>query len=551
MKPFRLSKPYLLSQKRALIVYVLIILASSAITILSPYIIGDFLDTLIEGADIGVIMRFSAVFGGLSLIKIVKGYVTSVLYVKMRTKMVYGLNMDVIKHVQGLSLSYINSKDSAYLNQRVNSDAYGLITFCITVLQSIITNVVLLVVPFIVLLSMNRLIAVLMMVFIVVYAASYFAFKKPLYRAGLAFRETQAKFFSKLFEQFKYLKLIKINSIQSEMNRRADDSFEDFKGTAVHNQKVNYLYSGMDGFISTLAQIALFIIGGIQVLAGNFTIGMFTIFTAYFNMMLGASRYFFGLGASYQNTLVSYDRIQEIFDQKQEGCGTEVLTDINKISLRNLGFSYALQESEDKLKPAAKKVIDSLNTEFCKGKIYVITGVNGAGKSTLISLLMGMYIDEYSGEISYDGKDIRSLDIVTTRKNLLGFAEQEPMLLQESILYNLCFDDAVDAEYASQTLAGHINTLNMQGFVSENSLNFPINEKNTNTSGGEKQKISILKVMYKDPAVMIFDEPTSALDTGTTDRFMAYLQEIKKDKIIIVITHDMFVQEQCDKVVQL
>jgi len=538
MKPFTLTKPYLLSHKYTLATYITIILATTAITIISPYIIGDFLDILVGGGDIGAILRFCIIFGGLNILKIIIGYITTIMYTKITAKMSHDLNMDTIKHVQGLSLSYINQKDSAYLSQRLGTDAGNMIVFSISLVQSILTNVVMLIVPFAILLTMNWFVVVLMVSFLAVYTALYFAFKKSLYNAGFAFREAQAKFFSKLHEQLKYIKTIKTNAIQPQINARAENSFIDYRDTGIHNQKVNYLYTGLDGFISTLAQIALFVVGGIQLLAGNFTIGMFTIFTSYFGMMLGASRYFFGLGASYQNVMVSYNRIKEVFEHKLESRGAEVIKDISKIELRGLGFTYATEG-----------IIKDFNAEFEKGNIYAIVGANGAGKSTLISLLMGLYIDEYDGRITYDDADIRSIDMTAARQNLIGFAEQEPLLIADSIKYNLDYIDKGGCNLS--TLEKYINLLNMKDFASERTLDFVINEKNTNTSGGEKQKISILKVLYKDPAVMIFDEPTSALDAQTAQCFIGYLQQIKKNKIVIIITHDEVVKGCCDRIIKI
>ena len=533
MKILTLCKPYLLSQKTSLMVYIVISLATAAIAILSPYIIGSFLDNLIEGADRRYIFRFCLIFGGLSLLKIIKNYITSLMYVKMMSDMGYDLNMDAVKHIQNLSLSYINNKDIAYLSQRVGSDSVSLIVFCITVLQSILTNAVMLVVPFVILLNINWFIAVLLMGFLAVYVFLYFAFSKTLYNANFTFREAQNKFFASMFEQLKYIKLIKVNSIQPEMKKRADTGFANMRSAGIYNQKVSYMYSGLDGFISATAQIILFVVGGIQVLEGNFTIGMFTIFTSYFGMMLKSSRYFFGLGDSYQSTMVTHDRIKEILEQKPENCGALIADDINQISLRNVGFSYGDENA-----------VENFNMSFQKNKIYAISGANGAGKSTLISLIIGLYIDEYSGSITYDGNDIRNINMVSARKNLIGLAEQEPRLIMDSIGYNL--GNVADI---SETLNKHIRTLNMQGFIAKTGLDFQIND--TVLSGGEKQKIAILKVLNKNPQVMIFDEPTSALDDATTKDFIDYLQSIKNDKIIILITHDEFVKNHCDDVVAL
>ena len=534
--------------KASLIIYIFLIFIVALISISLPYIIGRFMDLLVYESNIYEsnrnIMYFPVIIGILGLVRIGISYITTMLYLNMRLNMGHRLNRKVIHHIHSLSLTYINHKDSVYLNQRINNDSNSLITFCISIMQSIITNLLMLVVPFVVLLNINMLVSTFMLGFIVLYIIIYLAFKKPLYNAGFNGSEAQAKFSSSLLEQLKYIKHIKINSIQNLMNARLADGFSNLKDAAIHNQKINYFYSSLDNFISMIAQVVLFVIGGMQVLSGEFTIGMFTIFTIYFNMILSASRYFFDLGASYQQTLVSYDRIIDILNQKPESCGTKSISNIREIKLQNLTFSYSLSNNN---------VFHNLNTTFTKGKIYVVIGTNGTGKSTLISLIIGLYIDEYMGKITYNGADIRDLDMATIRRKHISFAEQEALLLEGSIHYNVFLHDTV-AAYNSinmKKLTDHINALDMQDFISKYGFDYNINEKNTNISGGEKQKISILKVLQKNSSVMIFDEPTSALDTQTTKKFIEHLQQIKKDKIIIIITHDKFVKEQCDDIITL
>ena len=542
MKIYKLCKKYLLEHKYNLTVYVALVLLTTGIGILSPYIIGSFLDNLIEGGDINVILRFCAILGGLNIIKLIKGYITSMMHVKMQAQMGHSFNMNAIKHIQSLSLSYSNQQDMAYLSQRLGTDTISLIAFCISVLQSIMTNVAMFIIPFVILLNLNWIITVILISFLVIYAVVYLLFKKPLYKAGLALIEIQNKFFASLYEQLKHIRLIKTNSLQKEMNLRADSKFTLFKKATIHRQKVNYFYSGLDGIVSTVAQIVLFVVGGLQVLAGNFTIGMFTIFTSYFNMMIGASRYFFGLGAYYQDALVAYDRVVDILERRPESIGAKIITDINKITLHDITFSYASQENSN-------QIIECFNAVFTKGKIYCISGVNGTGKSTLTSLIIGMYVDEYCGQITYDGVDIRDIDMVAVRRHLIGFAEQEPVLINDSIRYNASFgyNDIENNVNFSET----IEILNMGEFILGNTMDFIISENNTNTSGGEKQKISLLKVLQKDPVVMILDEPTSALDALTARKFIEHLQKIKRNKIIILITHDEAIKLLCDETINL
>lgn len=340
LKIFRFCKKYLLSYKFILIWYIVITLITSAIGIASPYITGSFLDNLIVGDNINIVVTFCIIFAILNISNILLGYIIYIIYIKMQTNMSYELNYDTILHVQNLSLSFINNSDTSYLNQSINSDSNELIKFCITIMQSIITNLVMIFVPFIILLTINWLMAMILMVFLVLYIMLNFAFKNSLFKASFALKESQSKHFSSLYEHFMYIKLIKINSIQPEMLKRLNKTFIDLRSKSIKNQKVHYIFTGLDRFIATISQITLFIVGGLQVLNGSLTIGMFTIFSTYFNMMMGASRYFLTLGASYQNTLVAYDGMNRIFREKQETIGTKLIKEIDTIKLENVKFSY-------------------------------------------------------------------------------------------------------------------------------------------------------------------------------------------------------------------
>jgi len=423
-------------------------------------------------------------------------------------------------------LEHSNKQDSAYLNKRVRDDSVGLIDFCIQVLQHILSNAILFFLPLYILLTMSPVVTGLLLIFVVIYITLYLIFRKPLYKVNLELREELSNLFASFFEQIKYIKQIKLNSSQEQINERANKQFEITNIKAVRRQKINYLFSGLDGFVSTLAQIVLFVAGGLLVLSGDFTIGMFTIFSSYFNMIFSSGRYFFHYGAAYAETLTAYDRINAILSEPIEHNGEKELTGVNQIILDNVSFG----------------VLDNVNLKFEKGKIYGITGANGTGKSTLVSLIIGLYINEYGGNIRYNNIDIKELDMIKVRENLLAFSEQEPILIKDSIAYNL---NSTKPEEEFTKMLG------MDNFLANKGLGFIIDDKNSNVSGGEKQKLSILKALIKDTDLMVFDEPTSALDTNTTRNFISHLDKIKKDKIIILITHDSFIKENVDLVISL
>lgn len=533
MKIFSFCKTYLLQHKFKLSIYIVLSLITTALSILSPYITGNFLDNLIAESNLSVVIRFCIIFGTINILMILLNYLTTIIYTWVQTQMGYELNRDAILHIQRLSLSFINKSDIAYLNQRLNNDANEIVIFCITLLQNVIINFIMFVIPFAILITMNFFISIFLIIFIFIYIGLYFAFKKPLYKTSFLFREVQSKFFSSLFEQLQYIKLIKINSIQPIINERLEKNFKTLIKSTVRYQKINYFFSGLDNFVMIVAQIVLFIVGGIQILNGNFTIGMFTIFSNYFNMMIASSRYFFNLSASYQKVSVAFNRLTEIFNEVQETNGTQLINDVHSIKFEDVTFLY-----NDKV------ILKNFNTSFEKGNIYAIVGHNGAGKSTMVNLVLGLYSDEVIGVIKYNNININSIDMIEMRKRIIGFSEQQVLLINDTIKYNLSFGYSIE----NHQIEKYLHVLNMTEYIKnlEGGLDFIANEKNENLSGGEKQKISILKVLLKNPQVMVFDEPTSSLDMTTTRKFMEYLLQIKQDKIIIIVTHDNYVKSLCD-----
>ena len=268
-------------------------LIGSAISLASPYILGDFMDELVVGANDEAVFRFCLLFCGINFFKILKNYMSSILYTKMHLQMGYQMNRDVIDHLQSLSVSFANQKDGTYLNHRINGDCYAMIGFCLNVLQELVINVFLLIASLIVLYLLNKLILTIMLSFILVYIVIYLLLKSKIYQHGLLYHESLAKFLAGLYEQINHIYTIKINSVQEEYHKRLDNTFSSHYSTAIKSQRFNHLYTSFDGIVATIAQIALFVVGGLLVIRGEFTIGLFTVFSSYFQIMLNSCRYFF------------------------------------------------------------------------------------------------------------------------------------------------------------------------------------------------------------------------------------------------------------------
>ena len=538
MKIFKFCKKFIFEYKGLFNVYILLNIFIGILGIITPLLTGKIVDNLTYVKSKETLINYCILFGSISITNMLMGFLSSYIYIKLQTKSGYALNKYVINHLQNVSISHFSNTDTAYLNQRINNDSNSIIIFCIGVIINIVVNLITLVFTASLLIFINYKIAVIMFILVALYILIYTIFKKSLYQKSFEVKEGQANFFSKLNEQLFNIKFIKVHSVKEIFSKRLDRAFVGLIKKLISSQKLSYLYTSCDSIIGLIAQLSIFLIGGFAIIKGEMTIGFYVIMTNYFSMLMNSSRYFFNLGKIYQDNLVSYDRITEILSTPQQECGKFEIDNIKSIKIENLTFGYG-----------EKNIFKNWNFEFEQGKIYILTGHNGAGKSTLISLMLGLYISEYEGKISYNNIDIKEINIYKIRDKNIGVTEQEPILIPGKIINNITFEKKYDIDIITK----YINILGLDKYILslEKGLETAINEKSNNVSGGEKQKISILRQLVKNPEVMIFDEPSSALDVESKRKFKNYLNKIKKDKIIIIISHDSFINDICDFMINL
>lgn len=516
---------YMKAQRNKLSLYILLCIFLGLFSLATPYISGDFVDYLISGHSIKNLLQYCFIYFSIAFTSVILGYVNNRLYISLQTRMGFELNRDVIFHIQHLPLSYIETQDSAYQNQRVNNDSNALTTFCISIIQSIVINLVTIILSFAVVCSFDLVIALSLFALIPCYFAIFQVTKKRLYESSFSFKEQQSEFFSKLFDQLSHIKQLKLNAICTEFILRLNYSFERVLQSALRYQKISYIFTGLDSIILSIAHVFLFIYGGIQVLNGSLSVGQFTIISSYFGIMLTSTRYFFSLGKNVQDNMVAYNRLKQIMSISPDQTGITEISSITKISAQNITKAFG-----------EKRILDSLSIEFHKGNIYVIKGANGSGKTTLINALLGLYIDECPKCVMYNDQPVENVNLRKAYRQSIGIVEQEPVLFEDSIEFNI----TLGAPIQDKELEFYIHLLGLDGFINNlpNKLLTLIGENASNISGGEKQKICLVRALLKDPDVLVLDEPTSALDAVSAENLKEHLVTIKKEKIIIIVTHD-------------
>ena len=210
------------------------------------------------------------------------------------------------------------------------------------------------------------------------------------------------------------------------------------------------------------------------------------------------------------------------------------------ITFENINFSY--HDNED-------MILRNVNLELKKNDIIGVFGKSGSGKSTFVDLLSGL-IRPTNGKILVDGKKIQ--DVKSNWQKIIGCVPQEVFILDDSLKRNIAFglpNELIDVEKVNKAielakLTEFKNTLNP-------GLETLLGESGSRLSGGQRQRIGIARALYHNPNILIFDEATSALDNETEQEVMKAIEELGKEKTMLIIAHRLTTLKGCDKIISL
>lgn len=205
------------------------------------------------------------------------------------------------------------------------------------------------------------------------------------------------------------------------------------------------------------------------------------------------------------------------------------------LSVKNVSYSY---------EGSKKSILNNINVDFEKGKIYSIVGKSGAGKTTLLSLISGL--DNYkSGDILYKDKALNSIDKDNYRAKDIGVIFQGYNLLTNTTaLENILLSMDISGVTVSDKKAHALELLEKVGIDAQTA-----HRKVLKLSGGEQQRVAIARALAHNPDIIIADEPTGNLDNETEDEILNILEALahKEDKCIIIVTHSKRVANFADE----
>lgn len=337
-------------------------------------------------------------------------------------------------------------------------------------------------------------------------------------------------------------RLISSFALQGREQDRFNNQAEDLRIKTLRAMYRWAYYSSSTRFVSSLSMIAVLGIGGHQYIQGALTIGELTTFLLYSGLLLEPISRLNGLNNLLSAAKASGDRVFEILDHdipiKSPENPKPVPTGSINISYKNVSFSYESRSA----------IINNLNLELSAGKVTALIGHTGAGKSTIANLLL-RYYDVTGGSVKFNEVDVREIELTALRESI-GIVAQDPFLFDGSIRENLLLakEDAKMPELWSALNGAHI-----EAFVKQlpDQMETIIGERGIRLSMGEKQRITIARVLLKNPRVVILDEATSSVDTATERKIQEALDNVMINRTVLVIAHRLSTVRKADQIVVL
>lgn len=285
------------------------------------------------------------------------------------------------------------------------------------------------------------------------------------------------------------------------------------------------------GLLNYLLSLAIWVIGGIGVFAGNLTIGTVTALINYQSMLVSPLTFFAEFNNSYQGTMIAMKRLLQVLLYEEETEEGEQLEEtIKKIEFSNTAFKYLKSD----------EIIKDVNIKLEKGNIYGFIGGSGCGKSTVVKLLLGLYMPA-DGTIYINDKAVQGISLASLRSRI-GFVAQDSLFYQGTIMENLRMGREVEKSKVielSKLLDVYSDVMKLP-----EKWETQLNSGTSNLSGGQKKRLDVLRALLRESDVLIFDESTASIDLERRKRLFDILQKEKHDKIIVCITHNI---EECSQ----
>lgn len=523
---------YLKPYWKEMLLVLIAIFAASFLNLMPAVLTGRIIDEGLIGKDMSALIRLIllslAVFAGANLIGILESY----LNIWIAQHVTFDMRNSMFKHLQSMSHGFFTSTNQGEVITRMTGDISGVQSIIANTMASILTNVITLAVSVAMMIDKSPVLAAVGIAIIPLFALPTKWVGKTRWSLTQETQERQDEINGILSESLSVSGqlLVKLYGREEEEYNRYENSNKKMIALAIRESMAGRWFRAALGTFSNVGPMLVYLAGGILIMNYNdsITIGDITVMVALLGKMYFPIHSLMNIQVDWIRSMALFTRIFDYFDIEQDIKNIEhpIIPDntVGNLQFKNVSFSY------EENRPVLQDISFHLNS----GKSIAIVGPSGSGKSTIASLIARLY-DADKGEILMDGINIRNLDLKYLRDQI-GMVSQETYLFNGTIRENLLYakSDATEEE-----LIEACKKANIHGFIEKQPGGFDtiVGNRGLKLSGGEKQRLSIARVLLKDPAFIIFDEATSSLDSISEHLIQESIEPLIKSRSAIIIAH--------------
>jgi ATP-binding cassette, subfamily B, bacterial len=546
--------------RRALTGFLVLSVVAALLTVATPVLAGQVVDEIVEGQDEGRVIGLAGLIAVVAVFDAVVGIASRWQSSKIGEGLILDLRRAVFGHVQRMPVAFFTRTRTGALVSRLNNDVIGAQRAFTWTLSGVVSNVIALILALAVMLSLSWQITLLALLLLPVFVL-------PARRMGsrLAHLEREAAdhnsaMTTQMTERFSApgATLVKLFGRPAREEAEFGVRAERVAEIGVRTAMGQYVFLTALALVSALALALVYGLGGYMALRGNIEPGTIVTLGLLLTQLYAPLTALASARVDAMSALVSFERVFEVLDMTPlitEKADAVALSD-GPVSLEfdDVRFAYP---SADKVSLASLEEVATLDTRggtevlhgvsfrVEPGQVVALVGSSGGGKSTIASLAPRLY-DVDNGAVRLAGVDVRDLSFDSIRSTL-GMVTQDGHLFHDTVRENLRFarPDATDAE-----LWDALRTARLADLVASlaDGLDTVVGERGYRFSGGERQRLTIARILLARPKVVILDEATASLDSTSEAAVQAALADALAGRTAVVIAHRLSTIREADAI---
>ena len=513
---------------------IIVCIAFSSVFALLPSILtGRIIDDGLIGRDLRKLIFFIVLSLLVTLVSHLIGVGQSYLSAWISQHITFDMRNQMFRHLQMMSQRFFTTNNQGDIITRMTSDISGVESVISNNFTSIISNVITLVVALIAMYRKNWILATIGIIIVPLFTLPTRRAGKQRWELTAQSQECQDEINGILNETLSVSgqTLVKLFGKEDYEFGRYQKANKRMIGLNIRERMAGRWFMVVLSTITSIGPMLLYFVGGVIMMRydSSLTVGDITVLVALLGQMYRPVNSLMNIQVDWIRSMAMFTRIFDYFDMEPE-----IRDDADAIRLpRKADGAVEFSHVDFSYEPE-RQILKDVSFKLEKGHSIALVGPSGSGKSTIINLIPRLY-DVQKGAVYFDGVDVRKCELRSLRKNI-GIVTQETYLFNSTIRENLLY---VKPSAKEEELIDACRRANIWDFIQaqEAGLDTMVGNRGLKLSGGEKQRISIARVLLKDPALLIFDEATSALDSISEQKIQDAIDPLVKTHTSILIAH--------------